>query len=285
MDHISSDTYKWNVACDGSDNSEIAFDITLNNLMKEEDYIIVSHVFQSHKDYLSYKLKPENIKQDAEAKLSGRHSSTWTSIWEHREKDLSTKEHIMQIAKSSHTDCLVLGFVGRKGPKEDPTLLGSAVEYMAHNPVCPCLIIKDDEQRSAKENGAYRWLVCSDGSEKSYNSLRETIRIIDKSKDEIVILVVEISNVHVKDIEKETSKILEEADVKHHKFETIERDSDEKTFEAIVDYVNVDDTPYIDFVTVANQGSGYKSHSEKKYFGKVAKGVLIGAKANIFLVF
>jgi nucleotide-binding universal stress UspA family protein len=285
MDSISSDTYKWNVACDGSDLSEIAFDIVLNNLMKEEDYIIVSHVFQSNKDYLSYKLKPENIKQDVEAKLIGRHSSKWIAIWEHREKDLTTKEHIMQIAKSSHTNCLVLGYIGRKGPKEDPTLLGSAVEYMAHNPVCPCLIIKDDEQRSNKENGAYRWLVCSDGSEKSYNSLRETIKIIDKSRDEIVVLVVKISFVHCDEIEKATNSICEENDVKYHKFETIERDSDEKTFEAIVDYVNIDDTPYIDFVTVANQGSGYKSHSEKKYFGKVAKGVLTKSKANILLVF
>jgi nucleotide-binding universal stress UspA family protein len=285
MDSISSDTYKWNVACDGSDLSEIALDIVFNNLMKEEDYIIVSHVFTSNKDYLSYNLKPENIKQDVESKLIGRHHSKWTAIWEHLDKDMTTKQHIMTIAKSSHTNCLVLGYVGRKGPKEDPTLLGSAVEYMAHNPVCPCLIIKDDEQRKDKENGAFRWLVCSDGSEKSYNSLRETIRIIDKSRDEIVVIVVVLSTINCKKIEEETTAILEEEEVKNHKFESIERDSDEKTYEAIVDYVNIDDTPYIDFVTVANQGSGYKSHSEKKYFGKVAKGVLKGSKANILLIF
>ena len=65
----------------------------------------------------------------------------------------------------------------------------------------------------------------------------------------------------------------------------LERDSDEKTSEAIIDYINIDDTPYIDFVTVANHGNGFEKHIEKKYFGKVAKDVLCKSKANVMIVF
>ena len=174
---------KWNIAVDGSEMSEDAFSIVFNDLKKSDDYIYVSHVFTNSKDYLSYKFKPDIIKQNYEAKLIGTHSSKWSLVWEHREKDHRTKEHIMKIADHTKSDVLVLGYHGRKGPKEDPTLLGSAVEYMAHNPVCPALIIKSKEERKSKENGAFRWLVCSDGSEKSYTALRETIQLMDKEKD------------------------------------------------------------------------------------------------------
>lgn len=46
----------------------------------------------------------------------------------------------------------------------DPEIMGSAVEYLARNPVCPVLIVKKLEARADKENGAYRWFVCLDGS-------------------------------------------------------------------------------------------------------------------------
>lgn len=285
MESGGSDSFKWNIAVDGSERSEAAFNIVFNNLRKEDDYTIVSHVYSNAKDYLSFHLKPENIKQDYEAKLIGTHSSKWSLIWEHREKDLSTREHIMEITERSNCNILALGYTGSKGPKQDPTLLGSAVEYMAHNPVCPALIVKSNEDRKDKENGAFRWLVCSDGSEKSYKSLRKTIEIIDKSKDELIVIVVAIAGVNAKVIEEETNAILEEEGVINHKFESIQRESDEATYTAITDYINVDDTPYIDFVTIANQGSGYKSHTEKKYFGRVAKAVLTGSIANVLIVF
>uniref|UniRef100_A0A7S3KLE1 UspA domain-containing protein n=1 Tax=Euplotes crassus TaxID=5936 RepID=A0A7S3KLE1_EUPCR len=265
--------------------SETAFQIIFESLMKSSDFLTVSHVFSSQKDYLSHVYKPTNVKNHYDSLLSGTHSSKWQLTWEHLDKDLTTKEHIMRIAKETETDILAIGYHGRKGPKEDPTLLGSAVEYMAHHPVCPTLVIKTKEDRSEKENGSFRWLVCSDGSDKSYNALKETIKVMDKEVDEIIILVVNLAIINPEKIEEETNQILEEEEVKNHIFETLDRDSDEHTYEAISDYINIDDTPYIDFVTIANHGSGYKSHTEKKYFGKVAHGVLSHSKANVMIVF
>lgn len=276
---------KWNIAVDGSDMSEAAFETVFNSLFKSDDYLTVSHVFSSNKDYLSHTYKPQNIKNHFDSILSGTHSSKWQLEWDHLEKGLTTKEHIMKIADSTSSDFLVIGYHGRKGPKEDPTLLGSAVEYMAHNPVCPALVVKAKEDRKEKENGSFRWLVCSDGSEKSFRALRETTRIMDKDVDELIVLVVNLASINIEKVEEETNSILEEEEVKNHTFEKLDRDSDEYTYEAITDYINIDDTPYIDFVTVANQGCGYKLHTEKKYFGKVAKGVLSHSKANVMIVF
>lgn len=281
----SSSGIKWDVCVDGSDISLDAFKIVFDELWRDGDFMIVSHVFSNDKDYLSIRYKPDNLKQHYETHLIGTHSSKWIMVWEHLQKGLTTKEHLNKIAKDNEADFIVMGYHGRKGEKEDPTLLGSAVEYMAHHPVCTALVVKSPEKRKEKADGGFRWLVCSDGSEKSYKALRETIRLMDKEVDHLIVLVVNLSSLNTQDIELKTSEICEEENVKDHKFETIDRDSDEKTYESIVDYINVDDTDYIDFVTVANQGSGYKMHLEPKYLGSVAKGVLCNAKCNVVLVF
>ena len=48
---------------------------------------------------------------------------------------MTTQEQIVQLAEEYRTDVLVLGYHGRKGLKEDPTLLGSNADLMAQNPV------------------------------------------------------------------------------------------------------------------------------------------------------
>jgi hypothetical protein len=66
---------------------------------------------------------------------------------------------------------MVVGMHGRKGLKSDPTVLGSAVQYLSVNAVCPVLMVKKLINRADKAGGKYRWAVLSDGSEKSLKSL------------------------------------------------------------------------------------------------------------------
>jgi hypothetical protein len=47
----------------------------------------------------------------------------------------------------------VVGYHGRKGPKEDPTVMGSAVQYMSVHSQGPILILKDPIGRDKKPNG------------------------------------------------------------------------------------------------------------------------------------
>eukprot|EP00349_Pseudokeronopsis_sp_Brazil_P010606 CAMPEP_0202977564 /NCGR_PEP_ID=MMETSP1396-20130829/84317_1 /ASSEMBLY_ACC=CAM_ASM_000872 /TAXON_ID= /ORGANISM="Pseudokeronopsis sp., Strain Brazil" /LENGTH=140 /DNA_ID=CAMNT_0049716321 /DNA_START=316 /DNA_END=738 /DNA_ORIENTATION=- len=78
-------------------------------------------------------------------------------------------------------DIMVVGMHGRKGPKHDPTVLGSAVQYLSINPVTPFLIIKDKKLRSDKPGGSFRWAVCIDGSDKSlHNPVTPFLIIKDK---------------------------------------------------------------------------------------------------------
>lgn len=46
------------------------------------------------------------------------------------------------MAEEERSDITVVGYHGRKGEKDDPTIMGTAVQYLAVNSNTPVLIIK-----------------------------------------------------------------------------------------------------------------------------------------------
>lgn len=275
---------RWNICVDGSDICVSAFNTVFKNLRKGNDYTIITHVSCDSKKYLDMKFKPDIIRQDYESWMIGLHSSHWEMVFHRKESGLSTQEQIVELAESYKSDILVLGYHGRKGVKEDPTLLGSNVDLMAHNPVCPLLVIKREEDRVDKDTKGFRFVVCIDGRTKSYKALDTISQIVDKEKDEVVVLTVARVVIDTEAVKERTSNFLDEAGVKNHHFELLERDMDERYYEALIDYINVDDTPYVDFVVMANRGVNQKHQSKDKYLGKVSKQVLFHSKANVLLV-
>jgi hypothetical protein len=124
-----------------------------------------------------------------------------------------------------------------------------------------------------------------DDREKSIDALKTVIRIMDTEKDHVVVITIKSGTMNSNAIEEKSVQILEEAGVKNHTFYLHEKEYSERVEDAIVDYINVDDTRYIDFVAVANRGIAHSHISEKdKHLGKVAKGVLFRSLANVLLV-
>jgi hypothetical protein len=285
MDSEESKGTRWCISVDGSDICWESFHTVFDNLKKENDYMIVSHVYDDKKDFLDYKFKPDNIKQDFEAQLIGTHSSKWVLVWQHKDNTMTTKEHMVAIAEEYKSDVLVLGFHGRKGLKDDPTLLGSNVDKIALDPVCPILVMKRKEERKDKENGAFRYLVCMDDREKSIEALTHTIKIMDTEKDELIAIHVKSATMNSEKIEESAAKVCEEGGVKNFSFELHQKEFIENVGDAISDYINIDDTPYIDFVAIPNRGVSHHLISPKdKHLGKVAKQVLLKSKANVLLI-
>jgi len=98
-----------------------------------------------------------------------------------------------EIATKDGADICVVGYHGRKGPKADPTVMGSAVHYLSIESHVPVLIIKDPHSRADRPNG-YRFAVCIDGSRKSLKAL-ELICNIMSSKDKISVITCEQANI------------------------------------------------------------------------------------------
>jgi hypothetical protein len=60
-----------------------------------------------------------------------------------------------------------VGWHGRKGPKKDETVAGTAVEFLSLHAQFPVMILKDIKMRSEKPDGKLRYAVCFDNSKKA----------------------------------------------------------------------------------------------------------------------
>jgi hypothetical protein len=78
----------------------------------------------------------------------------------------------------------------------DSTVLGTAVQYLAQNSICPMLIVKDTSaQRKNRPDGHYRFGVCTDGSIKSLDTIAFLGRIM-RPGDHLVVIAVGDEIVH-----------------------------------------------------------------------------------------
>jgi nucleotide-binding universal stress UspA family protein len=133
------------ISVDGSEASHLAYEVitsSLLNLSGRHDFLTVGHVFNKNKSYLPFNMQAESIRQTYEALITGYGSRAYL-MWEELDPRFTTKEHVVDMTRRTGADILVVGMHGRKGPKADPTILGSAVQYMSINTSIPLLIIKD----------------------------------------------------------------------------------------------------------------------------------------------
>ena len=99
----------------------------------------------------------------------------------------SAKKHLLEIAELNIVEMIVVGYHGRKGPKKDPTVMGTAVQYMGINSVIPTMIIKDPSKRVTKPNG-FKFVACVDGSHKKLELL-DLLCNLQSGKDRIQVLI------------------------------------------------------------------------------------------------
>lgn len=86
-----------------------------------------------------------------------------------KEDGKTTREAICTYVNKAGFDYLVVGMVGRKGPKLDPTILGSTADYSLRSAHCTSAIIKKPTK------GANKFVVGVDGSERAHKSVIETV--------------------------------------------------------------------------------------------------------------
>ena len=164
-------------------------------------------------------------------------------------------------------------------------MFGSAVEYLAFNTQCPFLIVKDRTFRSERKNGAFRWAVCLDGSEKSYKAFHFMSSLMAKSKDECVALCVSHSGVDPSQVQSTTQSLFLSLNIQGKFIVLNKENSFDKPDKAIVKYL-MEQTGdgYVDFVAVGNNGADYSSHQSSKYLGSVANGVIRNSNLNVIFV-
>ena len=116
------------VCTDGSDASKLAINFVKDGLFREDkDHFEIAHAWSKDKEeYLKFNMKRDFINQMCNADflyLGKKFHYTEEEI-----KDEKTaKEVLTEIIADRKADMNVVGFHGRKGPKGDPTVMGTAV--------------------------------------------------------------------------------------------------------------------------------------------------------------
>jgi len=92
--------------------------------------------------------------------------------------DLGVKACLQMLAEDNNSTIMVTGYNGVKGPKADPTIMGSNVSYLSQNCEMPILVIKDAKRRSSNADGLFTYGVCYDGSELSKSALNVALAMM-----------------------------------------------------------------------------------------------------------
>jgi hypothetical protein len=145
---------------------------------------------------------------------------------------------------------------GRKGPKADHTAVGSTVQYLQKEAICPIVIVKDMIARDSKKDKKYRFGVCFDTSNASKRALRTVLNMM-RAEDDITIITIKESNIQMTNVESQVNSICGEYNITHHKLETLERDTfTTPNFAVLKKYLihEADESNYIDFVACGNSG-------------------------------
>jgi len=117
------------VAVDGSVMAELACDMVMKDLQKDGDNVTIAHVSDKSKGYLPMKMRPHYVKTSYETKIITTCTPEKTASYWEEEKDvkLNSKQMLWNMAEKKEASIIVVGGHGRKGPKADETVLGSAI--------------------------------------------------------------------------------------------------------------------------------------------------------------
>ena len=175
------------VGADGSANAKVAFETALA-LRKTKGKFFLLHIEDLSKTYLPRAEKWEGICEAAEVQLVTRVPPS-LYVLENivKREDESTKTCFMNQANSIDLPLFVcVGWVGRKGPKSDPSVLGSVTDIALRTCVHPVIICK--EAPKAEEEHSY--VVCVDGLGERGLYMFECTMAMVKNIDKVTVVFV-----------------------------------------------------------------------------------------------
>ena len=272
---------KFMVCHDGSDASQNALETVKDSLLKEHDELVVAHAWNEAKEeYLPYKFKRAYIRQQNLADFTYL-GKRFDFLEEEITNGKTTKDVLNGMAKLCHADVAVVGYHGRKGPKEDPTLMGSAVQYLSTKSEAPVMIIKDPKSR--KDRGAFMFAVCVDGSKASIDCLKMLIRF-RHSDDKVYVIICEQQNIDSAHVKTVVSEVLEEQGcLEHSQIMVLSSQYGKRTKDIIREHITETPDLYIDYIFVGNKGADF-SGSKDHYLGSVANEIIRHTKLNTVFI-
>lgn len=178
---------------DGSDTADIAFK-TMMHLRRKIDNVVLFHAFCSNKEKtLPAAYRSNFIRERYESQLIPvLPSNKYCFLWEERIDNLTAFDilnNILQLYQDENNspllptarlpDFIVLGFTGRKGPKEISTTMGNTVKLILNKIPISCIICKTIPSNPLSHKYIYA-INHSESCKSGYHNLMKLIYPRDK---------------------------------------------------------------------------------------------------------
>jgi hypothetical protein len=266
------------ISIDGSKYSDYGFELTINELKKKGDKLLVLHIFNPNKTDLPYECQSKTIYSKYQTICSNKFNTSDYEIMLQEKK--SSSEHALDslypIANNKKATAIIMGHQGHK-ENSLKNELSKGIIYMIKTITIPTFIIKESCSRKSKESGGFTWMIfIEDQDSNSYSSFKESLKFIHPNKDNVIgISVVDNKKETKHDLVKDFTVLCEKAGVKKFSFDLRDR-NEEKLGKQLVDIVNFG-TDIADFVVVGHNVSKY-THIESSPTVDMIK----FAQANVF---
>lgn len=172
------------VGADGSKASKVAFNTALT-LRKAKGKFYVLHIEDTSKNsYLPSDMKWPAIREEAEVSLATSVPMSFYSM-ESIVKDPGESTKAKFVGRINEIDSpmfVCLGWVGRKGPKDDPTVLGSVSNVCMRTCNHPVMVCK-----KVPDKGSHSYAVCVDGGKRGIQAF-DAVMALSKSIDTVSVL-------------------------------------------------------------------------------------------------
>ena len=198
--------------------------------------MVVGHIADKKKDYLPWNMKSHYVTDIYEAKIL-EFGSRARYASRDKEDSQTSKEAVWALAKETKCDMIVVGNHGRKGPKADLTVAGTAVEYLSLNSEFPCLIIKDRKARSQKPDGALRWGVCYDGSPKAQEALALCLKTMRPNDKLVTITVRDVKVANDDAVKQLVEEKCKERGIEKFEIAMLDREDDQSIYQCVKKYL------------------------------------------------
>jgi len=273
------------VAVDGSESSEHAFNLVLNELYKKGDRIYVVHITTNKKSTeLPYDYQPETIRSKYDTKLSGHliRSQYDVILTERHSNNDHALVQVNEIAIAKKCTLLVIGFHGHK-LSNTRSELTKGISYIINNIKLPSIVVKENSSRKKKENNGFTWMsAIEDNSSKSFKAFQYSLNYVDSSKDRVV-------GVHVKvhddewasDVKNSFDSICDNKQLSNFVFCAVEKPKGKNVENVLTDLVNFNEKESFDFLILghnSNKSGNFNPKSKAFPVGEVIK----NSQANIF---
>jgi len=253
-------------------------------MREKKDCLVVGHVYNSKKEYLPFNMKPQYLQDMYQAKtiMLGHYAHyVDTEV----NPDLGVKITLQMLAKDNNTTIMVTGYNGVKGPKADPTIMGTNISYLSENTETPVLVIKDARRRENIPGKLYHYGVCYDGSDASKATL-ETALAMMKPEDRLTTITVHEPGLDDDKIESMVNEMRKKAGHSGpYKHVALDHEMTVTIYNTIKNYLKsqVPSTPdYIDWICLGNTGRGYEAHQNK--LGSLANACLRAKRMNVLFI-